>query len=287
MSDTTRSHRSVSQLLGYSSCSERFRLERIARVPQRPAAWAFGGNAVHAGIEAWENSGRKMSPAEVEDVVVIEYRERANALLEDWGVDQFLTGGRKKGEDDLSDREDKAIMQAIDYISWAQSQSHLWSIEASEVKFEIELGGVPLVGYIDQVVKWANGELSVRDLKSGNKVPGSPVQLAVYAHAVQEIYGVNVKLGEFAKLMNPNGRSSASQTVQLIEYDLTKEPTFDKVFLGQFFRDLDRGIEEQVFIPNPDEGCERICSVSQWCRAKGIQSSAEQNQRGLIPLEVV
>lgn len=277
-----RPHRSVSQLLSYSGCSERYRLERIAKVPQRPAAWTFGGNAVHTGIEAWEKSGRTLGPEEVDDIVVTDYRNRANKLLETWDVEQFMTGGRKKAETDLDDREEKAALQAADYQDWAESQAHLWTVEASEVGFTLMVGDVPVQGYIDQVIRWANGALSVRDLKSGNHIPGSPVQLAVYAHAVNELYDTDVRHGEFAKLMNPAGRSAASQTVQLVEYDLTEEPCFDWDFLVQFFRDLDRGIEQQVFIPNPSDSCMRTCSVSQWCRAMGTKSSAQQQQEGLM-----
>lgn len=275
-------HRSVSQLLSYASCSEKYRLERIARVPQRPAAWTIGGNAVHTGIEEWEKSDRTLTADQVEDIVITDYRNRANKLIEEWEPSYWMTGGRKKGEDDLSDREDKAVLQVRDYMVWATSQEHLWCVEDSEVEFNLEFGGVVVRGYIDQIVRRVDGSLLVRDLKSGNKVPGSPIQLAVYAHAVQDLYKEPVGGGEFAMLMNPSGRSAASQTVKLIEFDLTENPTFKRGFLDQFFSDLERGIQGQVFLPNADDSCTRICSVSQYCRAVGTTSSAMQHQEGLL-----
>lgn len=262
------------------------RLERIARVPQRPAAWTIAGTAAHAGIEAWENSGRELTMPELEDIVVISYREQANMLLEGWGLEYWITGGKKKAEDDLSDREDKAVLQVNDYCAWAISQDHLWKVKESELEFNIMFGDVPVKGYIDQVIEWVDGRLTPRDIKSGTKKPASPIQLSVYGHAIEEIYDVEVEEADFIMLMNPSGRVARSQTVEVVTYDLTQEPSYHRPFLDQMFRDADRGIEAGIFIPNPSDSCERICSVSQFCRAKGIRSSAEQNMGGLLPLTI-
>src|SRR5699024_12732291 len=101
----TMRRRSASQLMSYSSCSEMYRLQRIARAPQRPAAWLFQGTAVHAAIELFEESRRKASIEELEDAFIMSYREAANDAIEkqDGHLDAFMTGGRKKPETDLSD----------------------------------------------------------------------------------------------------------------------------------------------------------------------------------------
>ena len=54
-------HRSVSQLQQYTKCPMAYKLSRIDKVWQRPAAWLIQGSAVHEAIEAWEKSGRTMT----------------------------------------------------------------------------------------------------------------------------------------------------------------------------------------------------------------------------------
>ncbi|MDS2171579.1 PD-(D/E)XK nuclease family protein [Nesterenkonia sp. CL21] len=274
-------HRSVSQLSSYASCGEAFRLERIAKAPARPAAWFVQGHAVHEVIEHWENSGRGMRVEDLEDLYLTSYRNEANKLVEAWPDEQhWMTGGRKKGFDDLSDREDKGWWQVLEYLNWARTQDHLWRVVESERSFDLELGGIPVRGYIDQVVEWGDGSIEVRDLKTGAKTPASNLQLSVYKLALERA-GMEVSRASYLKLPNPNARSAAGKECQLIEVDLDGEGTNGEQVLAQMFRDADYGIREQVFLPNPTDGCERVCGVAQWCRAKGHMAAAQAHTAGL------
>ncbi len=48
----TPKHLSYSTVSGYRDCGERFRLQKVLRVEQKPGLAAIGGNAVHCATEA-------------------------------------------------------------------------------------------------------------------------------------------------------------------------------------------------------------------------------------------
>ena len=76
-------HRSVSQYTTYVQCGEAYRLERVAKAPQTPAAWFVQGTAVHAAVEAYELSYRALTAAEAVKVFgddIVELRRIAKEV---------------------------------------------------------------------------------------------------------------------------------------------------------------------------------------------------------------
>lgn len=286
--ESERAHRSVSQLTSWSACGEAFRLERVARVPQRPAAWFIQGHATHAAIEEWERSKRSITLPDLEGLYLDSYRDEEVKLMEKWPDEaHWMTGGARKGFADLSEREDRGWAQVLGYVEWAMGQSHLWEIIDVERGFRQLFGDVPVRGFIDQIALWGDGTIEPRDLKSGTKTPASALQLIVYALVIERVTGLKVRGASFVKLLNPNGRSKAATATQHLEIDLQQEAAYlNPEFLDQLFRDADRGIDAQIFLPNPTDGCDRVCGVQQWCRIKGTGTSAQQRQEGLLPLAV-
>jgi hypothetical protein len=287
IADTELRHRSISQLTSYASCGEQYRLQRIAKVPQRPAAWFIQGHATHIAIEEWEKD-RDATISDLEELYVDSYIEEANMYVEGWPDEgHWMTGGAKKGFQDLEDRQDKGWLQVLAYIEWARSEEHLWKVIDMEREFLVMFGEVPVRGFIDQIVEWVDGGIEPRDLKSGTKTPASGLQLDTYGKVIEGVMGIKIRGAAFVKLANPSGRTEKTKATQYIEVDLEKEAAYNNPdFLDQFYRDADRGINEGIFIPNATDGCERVCGVQQFCRLKGFGSSAEQNQRGLLPLTV-
>ncbi|MCQ9385085.1 PD-(D/E)XK nuclease family protein [Brevibacterium moorei] len=159
--------RSASQLLSYLECGEKYRLGRRAKAPARPTAWAPQGTAVHYTIEQWEKSGRVGTLDQVAAVFESEFDKLIAELKEKntEGLD-WLTGSKKSGEQDIEERRDKGRDQVLRYVDWAVDKADEWRVMASEQEFDIELGGVQVKGYIDQIV-WSNkfDSYIVRDLK--------------------------------------------------------------------------------------------------------------------------
>lgn len=271
-----RTRRSVSQFGAYADCQERYRLERIAKAPQRPAAWLHHGVAVHEAIEAYERDGRTHTADQLKEIFVTEYRSRIERTKLEWpDMDSWLVGGRKKTEADIEDREVQGQLQIDDYLRYAEEHATEWRIVATEVEFTIDLGGVEVFGYIDAIRQYADGSLAVVDLKSGSSVPGSAMQLGVYSHAVAEYMGVLPTRGIFVKLARPASGSAKAKPTTELEHDLTP---WTRDLLGRMFHDMDRSEAKSIFIPNPQDGCQRFCAAAQYCTVpgKGHMESAAQ-----------
>lgn len=264
-------YRSVSQLTTYLSCGEQYRLSKIAKAPRTPAAWLLQGIAFHSAVEHWEREGRKPDLGEVHAVYDMTWQDHFVDLIEtnETPLDKWLTGSKKSGKVDADERYAKGTQQVSDYITWALSQSEQWRIAtiddgpALELRFEILVyhNGVwvKLLGYIDQVVEYRNGAIRPRDLKTGTRLPESPVQLGVYALALREQFAVTgVWHGDYYMAKN----TDVTKPYDLAAY------TLDNV--SEWFAKLNTAIEAEVFIPNPGSHC-RVCDVEQWCSVKGFR----------------
>lgn len=260
--------RSVSQLTSYLSCSEMYRLEKVAKAPGLPAAWFIQGIAFHEAIEFWERNNRTPDLETVQDLFLDKWDDE-QARFTDWAYSQWLTGTpTRDGKKDIELRRAKGLQQVADYIEWAESQKDEWRIltlngeKALELRFEMDLGVpgslVRVVGYIDQMVEYRNGAIRPRDLKTGTKRPTWEVQLGVYALAMRDFFGIaNVWHGDYY-MCKDKGVTKP--------YDLKR---FTKEFLTEQFHTLNEAIEAEIFMPNPGSGMCNVCGVWQFCSAKG------------------
>ena len=274
MLGTGLGHRSVSQVGSFAQCAEAYRLSRVARVPSKPAAWFNHGTAYHFAIEEYENSGRKLSKELLTSLFTDLYREEINKLKERWPDEKdWLTGGNKKGFKDIEDREVIGVWQVHDYVDFAEAHKDDWRILplgngllATEVKFTIELGGVSVNGYIDQIREWRDGSLEVADLKTGSREPASSMQLGVYAQVALQNTGKLPATGVFVKAGRPATAKVDAKPTKDIRRTLDE---WTPEFLGSMFKDMDRMDKLGLFLPNPQDGCERTCTVAEYCRVKG------------------
>ena len=264
----------MSQVGSFAQCAEAYRLSRVARVPSKPAAWFNHGTAYHFAIEEYENSGRKLSKELLTSLFTDLYREEINKLKERWPDEKdWLTGGNKKGFKDIEDREVIGVWQVHDYVDFAEAHKDDWRILplgngllATEVKFTIELGGVSVNGYIDQIREWRDGSLEVADLKTGSREPASSMQLGVYAQVALQNTGKLPATGVFVKAGRPATAKVDAKPTKDIRRTLDE---WTPEFLGSMFKDMDRMDKLGLFLPNPQDGCERTCTVAEYCRVKG------------------
>jgi putative RecB family exonuclease len=282
--------RSVSQLTSYAQCGEAYRLQKVAKVPQRPAAWFAMGRAAHKAIEDYENEARKHAPAKLVEVFNEAYDAEIASDFAKWpDWDSWMTGGRKSGEQDVADRRVIGAYQVEQYIEYALENAANWRVIASEVGFEILIGGVLTTGFIDQVRQHADGTIEVADPKGGSTTPGSGVQLAVYRKAVEEYMGVKPTKACFLKLARPaTARGKAKPTLEL-HHDM--EPWTDEL-LAQMFRDFDKAERQGLYLPNASDDCHRTCSVADYCTVPGkgfapksAQFSTIRTRQGATPVK--
>lgn len=251
-------HRSASQVNTYVGCGESYRLKYVEKVPQPPAAWLAQGTAYHETIAYWEESGR--SPLVN---VSATYEKFYNAEIQKMkekepDLRNWLKAPKKKTEDDITERLDRGKRQCLDYVIFAESNDFIIKdideyTLGVEVPFEITLNDILIKGAIDQILDRRTG-VGVRDLKSGNRESAN-LQLGIYKIAVEKIFGWEVTEAGFFYAKD-------SKIVNLTDRDLAR---YTEAYVSDLLSALDRGIKNQVFIPNPGSQC-LLCPVKKHCR---------------------
>ncbi len=259
-------HRSVSQLGSFTRCGEAYRLEKTTDAPRLPAAWFHQGTAFHEAAEFWEGTGRQASEAEtVECYDTVWTREHEKGLANEPDINLWLTGGRTKAADDISRREVRGRDQIKAYMIWA-AQSEWQPVSFSgeyclEYPFELMLGGIKIIGSIDQIMQnRVTGRMVIRDLKTGTRLPDSPIQLGLYDLAIEDDWGYRIGWGDYYMAKN-NDCTDAK--------DLTR---YSRDYLTDLFVRMDRGVREGIFLPNPGDAC-RTCGVSRFCSEVGYDKT--------------
>ncbi|MFB9926306.1 RecB family exonuclease [Amycolatopsis halotolerans] len=245
---------SVSQHKQYRQCPQQWYLQRKVRAWQRPAAWLAHGTAVHAAAEFWERSVRTASVADAQAEFARVY---AATLAEDMeetpNLEYWFSSGPYGGAADIERRFGIGLEQVAKYIEYYTGKGKdeaIWitpdGTPAIELRFDIELDGVSIIGYIDQVV---NGE--ARDIKTGQP-PKDTFQLGTYKVALEEQWGLKSDQGSYwlAKFARPVRTFDVT--------DWTKERVTDE------FGRLHEDITAERFDPVIGDHCQR-CPVANAC----------------------
>lgn len=262
-----KKHRSVSQINQYERCPYSYYLARIKKVWQRPAAWLPQGSAVHEAAERWEKSGRTMTLDEALEVFREAYSRHCNTYCEITPNFQWwFSSGPYTGEVDIERRFGIGLRQVEKYVRWYTDHPEevIWiapdGTPGIELGFDIELDGVPIRGFIDAVIQVSAesdpqgvGFVVVRDNKTGNN-PGDDFQLAVYAIALAEQFGIEPPaLGDY--WMGRPGKPTHP-------YDLTEWP---RARVSAKFAELEENIQAERFDPKPDPKRCNFCDVNLSC----------------------
>lgn len=249
---TGKEHLSNSSLSTWLRCGEAFKLERIDG-HRSPKGWAMlAGLAIHSATEALDKG---------EETVVQKAWDKAWAYqlstLE--ANEQPRAGGKVSKE--WPNKEDGAFWthhgpkHVQTWINWRDEKiDEGWDIIGIETPFEVELEGVKVVGHIDRILVDPHGQQAVLDLKSG-MLPQSPVQLAVYAVGM-----------ELAGLGRPTfGGYFLTRSGKC---ELNMLDRYSPELVGSWFASVARGIESEIFVPQPNNLC-GVCGVRSHCSIFG------------------
>ena len=256
-----RATRSVSQLKQYEKCPHSYYLARLRepRAWQRPAAWLPQGSAVHSVLEEVARSGFTMPLEGAQGLFALEYAKEIGSYTEITPNFEWWTrSGPYRARDDIPRRYLIGLEQIEKFYRWIGKVGTdvVWiapdGTPGIELRFDIDLDGVPVLGFIDAVMA-LDGEVKVVDYKTGNQ-PGDDFQLGVYALAVSMMYGIEQPtegaywMGRTGKLTHP--------------YDLTE---WTKDAVTEAFHELERNIQAGNFDPTPAPDKCRFCDVSDAC----------------------
>jgi|TARA_B100001093_G_scaffold232871_1_gene223267 hypothetical protein len=255
---TGKAHLSLSALKSYSTCGEQYRLERIVGV-ETDSSWAlFGGKVFHTATEYLDLMKFLSPELAVEDAW--KYEEQSV------DTDKLRPGGRNKVENGEWWTE-KLLVFLQQYLQWRDARFEngwMW-LDLGDgrpaIEFEVRgtLGGVPVLGYVDRAMVSPDGEVHIYDLKTGAR-SNSREQLDVYGSLLRQAYGITASHGSYYM-----ARKGNTDEMFLLS---TENPQLDA-----WWQESARGIEAEVFLPNPSSPFCGICQVKPYCRLKGDPSA--------------
>lgn len=216
---------------------------------------------MHKAMEEWERSGRTLGLETLRGIYIEEFQRSIDDQARHTPNFSVWFGSGPYGpEEDITRRFGLGWEQTKGLIQWSLNHPEvkIWETPdgdpAIELEFFVELGGVTVKGYIDQIVETPKG-LVVRDIKTGAK-PGDAFQLAVYAEAMKQLHGVDINRGDYfmGKTMKPT---------RLIP--ITPE---ERARTHEEFKWLETQITEQNFEAKPSRQNCQMCDVASSCQYK-------------------
>lgn len=273
-----RRSRSFSQMSSFRQCSWAFYLQRVRKLPETPSVWFPGGTAFHLATEQydeltwnledltgfsdpapWQNTFTDLHERELDQLRVQEPNEAAWRAAN--SGKESISWWQKKGRDYIAA-----------YLLWrAKVHNSLRIAEidgkpAIELEVNVELGGVPVRGFVDRLYVDINtGVYLLVDYKTGKSAPTDGDQPGLYSVMVEEQFGLPVTFGAFY-----NARKGDLGDT----YDLTG---YTKDSLGRDYARLDREINAGNFQPTLSRLC-KSCGVKQFCKYVGGSEPAEDTE---------
>lgn len=200
-------HVSFSAKNTYIECGERFRLEKVYKIPTAPGWWNVGGTAAHTLTELQDRKmlGEDIEIPTFEEAFEIELQ---NVLEKHEGMTEDDIRSAKKGTENKDFWLRNGPIYVKNYLDWQRRVP--WDIAifndlpAIELPLDFELlDGTPYIGYIDRIYQMREDKsYVVVDLKSGANKPATSDQLVDYSVGLDEQYGIHADWGTFVDLRN-------------------------------------------------------------------------------------
>ena len=271
--------RSPSQVTAYYECGTRYWLERVERTSEVPAWWNIGGNAFHEAIRWWEfDHAEGVTHSEDETARKFELAfadELAKVVLANVGSN-IRPSDYRAARGGLEDRDwwrDNGPAMAADYVTGQRGRTAEVlrlgpDVLALELGFTVDLGGIPVRGFLDQaLILPGTGAVVVRDYKTGSRVPDDPLQLQIYAIALRRVFGVDRPIwGAYWRARRSTKREPGETQPVLIDVD-DVEP-----IVAWRVREMDRAERASVYPARPSSFC-NSCGVRGLCPVMGPPAS--------------
>jgi CRISPR/Cas system-associated exonuclease Cas4 (RecB family) len=246
---------SVSRLGSVAQCGRAYELERVEKVPSRPAAWTVRGISAHAVIEEWERSGRELDY--VGYYVDVAWPEAYEKTVEKYpDVSNWMkTPGRVSSvKRDIELRKQDGLDQIQTYVDHAREEEDLWEVLDIEFAFKLEYPEFFIVGYIDQVRRWIpTDEKYIVDVKTGGDSNEKDPQLGIYGFGYEQMTGEPIEFGQYYYPKLGRYSHDIDLTVYTEEYILAE------------FKKLDKILAQKLFLANPSFDNCKFCGVSDHC----------------------
>ncbi len=244
-------HISYSSFTTWQECGWKYYLQKVEGVQEAHAVWFTGGSAVHKATEYFDLENPKITDVSLSSLYLDTVWNRA--WFEQVKTDEEINGDMNTWQ--FAKREDMSWWYGEGrwmLEKWAKFRSNNWGIyqDFVEKEYEIEIDDATVKMAIDRVMVDFEGNRVLLDIKTGASSQRHPLQLAVYAWALEK-QGVTVDKAGFW--------DARTGYVSLWNLDnLHSERVED--MLNTF----DKARKETIFIPNLSN-CGR-CGITSSCK---------------------
>lgn len=226
---------SFSSISLYEECSQKFKFRYIDHLPEKPRHYFSFGKSVHTALEYFYSTTPPPSLPEV---------------LQHFQAKWFSEGY-------------KDAQQESDYFTKGQHiltnfyTDHATNFKPpffTEYRFDLQVDGVAVIGYIDRIDRVADGRVAIIDYKTGSTFSKDRVntddQLTMYQLACEELLGMKVDSLTFYHLNSSTPYTSNPRTSEQV------------LQLRAKIVSVANSISQGIFLPSPED---RKCS---WCDYK-------------------
>lgn len=234
------SHSSVSL---YQQCPQKWKFRYVDKVPEKPRSYFSFGKSVHAGLEFLFSQFTEAVPT-LDDVLA-----------------HYKRSWLSEGYDSISQekwfyQEGERILRGF----YVKHKGDAKKVFKTELKFTVDIEGVPMLGYIDRLDQTPSGKISIIDYKTGKAFDKSRArkdpQLTLYQIACREMFGKEI---ESLTLYHLNSLTP----ITVSAHSSTLEAGFRTSLV-----ETAREISAETYTPKVDEkGHCRWCDYAQICPA--------------------
>jgi putative RecB family exonuclease len=268
-------------MTSFASCGMAYRLQRVDGVTELPAWWNVGGTAFHECVREWESfpPAERPDPDDQAERFRHHLAEQTAATVLASGVNLSSWRVARGGKEDREWWLDNAPGWVAAYVTAATARESVIETVGGLPGMEVEFMWSPraviageklpdVKGFIDQVHRFPNGDVLIRDLKSGSTKPVDPLQLMVYRLALEDEFGVEVPAG--AKwwgdwwMARPG---SATRAVDLTDRAAVYYQVTNRLAL------MDGAERSGYYLANPSSMCS-ACGVRAACPVMGDPATA-------------
>ena len=234
-------HISYSSFTTWQECGWKYYLQKVEGVKEAHAVWFTGGSAVHKATEVYDLEGG--SSESIWNKVWFEQVQQDEAINGDMNTWQYAK------REDMSWWYGEGIWMLDRWIAFRQNGWNVYE-DFVEKEYEIQIEDTTVKMAIDRVMTDFEGNRVLLDIKTGASSQRHPLQLAVYAWALEK-QGITVDKAGFWD----------ARTGHISLWNLSN---LHSERVEDMLNTFDKARKETIFLPNLSN-CGR-CGITSFCK---------------------